>query len=306
MGLEHDHRLIKSSSYLSVSVALVLVLAKIYGYWKTDSQAMLASLIDSLLDISYSAINVALIYFALRPPDYKYRFGHEKFQDIAIFSQAVFFIGSGVLVIYSSIRSLFFKVHVEGGHIANPEIGLYVMYLCVFLTFFLIAYQSYVIGKTRSGIIAADKLHYLSDFLTNLAVIVSIKIGSKIWWFDPATGICIGIYISITAFKLLLRALKNLADEEFSERDKDKIKAIIGKYKEVQGLHELKTRYAANKPFIQFHIEMDGKMSLEEAHEISENIELDILKEFVGGEVIVHQDPIGVKEPVKYREKIHL
>lgn len=306
MPSDKERILIKSASYLSVTLSIILILAKTFGYAATDSQSMLASLIDSLLDASYSTLNVVLLYFALSPPDHNHRFGHDKIQDIAVFLQALFFLGTSLVVIYSSVCSLFEKSSSDKPHIDNNEIGLYVMYLCIALTFVLVAYQSYVVKKTRSGIVDADKTHYLSDLLTNLAVVASLKMNESLWWFDSASGIAIGLYICFMAYRLLIRALKNLMDEEFSEEDKRKIKSIIAKYREVEGLHELKTRYAGNKPFIQFHIEMDGNMSLKLAHSVSENIEKEILKKFPGGEVIIHQDPLDSGEEKNYREKIRI
>lgn len=72
----------------------------------------------------------------------------------------------------------------------------------------------------------------------------------------------------------------------------------------MKGVHEMKTRYAAQKAFIQCHLEMDGNMSLYNAHEISDEIAFDILQEFPDSEIIIHQDPYGVEEHVNYREYI--
>jgi len=69
-------------------------------------------------------------------------------------------------------------------------------------------------------------------------------------------------------------------------------------------LHDLKTRRAANKPFIQFHIELDGSINLYNAHEITEKIMDEISKVFIGAEIIIHQDPEGIEEDVQYRESL--
>ena len=86
-----DEDLIKSASYASVIMAIIIMLVKAYAWTETTSQSILASLIDSCLDITSSAINLIAIKVALRPPDDNHRFGHDKFQDLAIFSQSIFF-----------------------------------------------------------------------------------------------------------------------------------------------------------------------------------------------------------------------
>lgn len=298
MSSDSNSNLIKSASYCSIVIALAILSAKIYGWFATDSQSLLASLIDSLLDISSSFINLIAIRISLRPPDNNHRFGHEKFQDLAIFSQSIFFFASGLFTIFSSTRTLFGK-----SDLSNAQAGINIMCFCLVMTFILICYQTYVIKKTKSKIIEADKLHYFTDFLANIAVIVSLYLSSYYQAIDAVAGIGISIYILFASYSLLRVAIRNLADEEFPEIDKKKILSIISKHKEVKGVHELKTRFAADKPFIQFHLELAGDMTLLAAHEISDRICDDLLKEFPGGEITVHQDPEGLEQSVKYQEQ---
>ena len=106
MAIERNNRLIKIASYASVTTAVVIMLAKSYAWLATESQSILASLIDSLLDISSSAINLIAIRFSLLPADDNHRFGHEKFQDLAIFSQSMFFFASCLFTLFSSSKAL--------------------------------------------------------------------------------------------------------------------------------------------------------------------------------------------------------
>lgn len=294
-----DNDLIKSASYASVIATVIIMLTKTYGWIATESQSILASLIDSLLDISSSLINLIAIKVSLEPPDDKHRFGHEKFQDLAIFSQSIFFFASCLFALFSSIKVLFI-----GSTLSNSTLGTTIMYICLILTLMLVSYQTYVVKKTKSKIIAVDKLHYLADFMTNIAVIVSLYFSNTFWYIDSLAGIGISLYIMYASYKLFRDAIKNLADEELETKDKEKILNIIRNYKEIKGLHELKTRYAGNKPFIQFHLEMNGNMSLYAAHELSDKIVADILLLFPNAEIIVHQDPDGIEKNINYREKI--
>lgn len=294
------HFLIKSASYASVCTAVIILLIKSYAWLITDSQSVLASLIDSTLDICSSLINLIAIRVALQPPDNEHRFGHEKFQDLAIFSQAIFFFASGIFTCFSSLKSLINKSIPN-----NLDSGINVMCLCIFLTFILVIYQSYVIKKTNSDFIKVDKLHYFMDLLTNLAVIISINLTSRFWFMDQLCGIGISIYIIYASCTLFKKALRNLADEEFLAEDRKKILSIIASFKEVKGVHEMKTRYAANKPFIQFHIEMDGDISLYNSHYISDEIYDALLLGFPSAEIIIHVDPYGYERMVNYRENIN-
>ena len=299
MAIERNNRLVKIASYASVTTAVIIMLAKSYAWLATESQSILASLIDSLLDISSSVINLIAIRVSLLPADDNHRFGHEKFQDLAIFSQSMFFFASCLFTLFSSSKSLF-----SGSELVNLELGANVMYFCVFLTFILVCFQSYVISKTKSKIISADKLHYFSDFITNIAVIISIYLSATFWYIDALAGISISLYVMYASYRLFREAIRNLADEEFPQKEKDKILSIVSNYNQVKGIHELKTRYAASKPFIQFHLELDGNITLYRSHEMADKLMKDLLQEFPEAEITIHQDPAGLEQDVNYREKI--
>lgn len=299
MGKQNSDKLVKLASYASVATAIIIMGAKTYGWLVTESQSILASLVDSMLDISSSVINLIAVRVSLLPPDDNHRFGHEKFQDLAIFSQSIFFFASCLFTFFSSTKSLFFEPE-----LTNHEMGATAMYLCVMLTLILVCFQTYVVKKTHSKIISADKLHYFSDLISNVAVIASIYLSQAFWYIDSLVGIAISLYIMHASYKLFREAIRNLADEEFHASDKAKILEIVGKSDHAKGLHELKTRYAAHKPFIQFHLELDGDLKLNKAHEIADSIMTSLLKEFPNAEITIHQDPVGLENNVKYREKI--
>ncbi|HJD55467.1 MAG TPA: cation diffusion facilitator family transporter [Rickettsia endosymbiont of Pyrocoelia pectoralis] len=299
MDINSRNLLIKSASYLSVATALFILIIKIYAWLVTDSQSILASLIDSMLDITSSFINLIALRFALQPPDHHHRFGHEKMQDLTIFSQSIFFFASAFFVGFSSVKSLFEKTQPE-----NISDGTTIMYICIFLTVILVLYQTYVIKRTGSDIVKADKLHYFTDLLTNIIVIISLNLSDRFWFVDPLFGVVISLYIFHTSYALFKKAFKNLVDHELPEQDRQKIISIVNKHSGIKGMHEMKTRYAAQKAFIQCHLEMDGNISLYEAHKISDEIAFAILQEFPEAEIIIHQDPHGLEEQVNYCEYI--
>lgn len=294
-----NNTLIKSASYMAIITAIIILSAKGYGWIMTNSQSILASLIDSLLDVSSSLINLIAIHVALQPPDRNHRFGHEKFQDLAVFSQSIFFMASGLFTFSSAIKAFFNKTY-----ISNHSTGIEIMYFCIALTFLLVCYQTYTIKKTHSQIIIVDKLHYFSDLLINIGIIISVKLSSNFWFIDSLFGIVISLYVIYSSYALFRQVTKNLCDEEFPQEDRQRVLNILSSYKSIKGVHELKTRYAARKPFIQFHLEMDGGLTLHEAYELSKKISEQLLLIFPGGEIIIHKQPVDDEEEIKYREEI--
>ncbi len=290
-------KLLKRAQYLSVITATLICIIKAYSWIATESVAVFASLIDSLLDVTSSFINMLALRLALVPPDHNHRFGHNKVEDLAVFGQSIFITLSGLFALYSASRHMLYAEKIE-----QSGAGIIAMLICCALTIALVLYQSFVIRQTHSHIIKADKLHYTSDLLTNMLVILSLYFSDMFIAIDAILGMVIACYVIYGSYGLLTKALKNLVDEEFSDSERQKIIDIVSKYDDVLGIHEMKTRYAGNKPFIQFHLELDGAMSLNKAHEISDKIMTDILEEFEGAEVTVHQDPAGLEHDNPYTE----
>jgi ferrous-iron efflux pump FieF len=294
-----DSRLIKMCLISSITVAVIVFLLKAYALIFTGSVSILASLIDSGLDLSVSVMNYLAIKYSLEPPDDRHRFGHDKIQDIAIFVQSIFFFISGIFTIFSAGKNMIYN-----HEITNTRTGVLVMFISIALTLSLLVFQSYVVRKTNSNIIKADKLHYFTDLCTNIAVIFGVYFGKDYLMIDIGFGSLISLYIIYGAYKLVKLSIKNLIDEEFGNEEKEILLKIIRNYTEVRGVHDLKTRKAGDKSFIQFHIELDGNISLYKSHEIAEKIMYEISNIFINTEIIIHQDPEGIEENVQYRESL--
>jgi len=292
-------RLLKLAPLLSMITAIVIALTKLYSWYYTSSASILASLVDSLLDLSTSVINFIALRAALVPPDHKHRFGHNKIEDLAVFGQSAAFFASGIFTLYNSAYRM-----------ANPQplefvsLGIYAMVISSVLTIFLVAFQSIVIQRTKSTIVEVDRLHYITDLLTNLLVIISLYFSSTYLSLDAILAVLIACYIMKSSYGLFVRATKNLVDEEMNDAEREKIIDIIRGHKKVLGVHELKTRLAGSKAFIQLHLELDGDMKLYDAHEISDEVMNRILKEFPSSEITIHQDPAGFEQDVPYREEL--
>ncbi|NDB82426.1 MAG: cation diffusion facilitator family transporter [Alphaproteobacteria bacterium] len=302
MNSSKQNLLLKSASYFAVFNGIIIFLLKLYGYTHTYSASLFASLVDAGLDITSSFLNMIALRLALLPPDENHRFGHEKIQDLAAFGQGVFFVASSIFVLGSSVYKL--------GHdndVTNPELGLVVMGISTFLTILLISYQTFVLSCAQSSLIKIDRFHYLSDLLTNLAVIISLYFSFSYKFVDGLVGVLISFYLIHGSYSIIQESLHHLLDEEASDEDKAKIIDILKKYKsqkQIMAMHDLKTRIAGNKYFIQFHIELDGNLKLHAIHAITENIEQDIIKIFPVAEIIIHQDPVGVDEDTPYRDEL--
>ncbi|MFC1750504.1 cation diffusion facilitator family transporter [Pseudomonadota bacterium] len=286
-------RLLKLATHASVIVAATLVLAKLAAYWYTSSVSVLASLIDSLMDIAASMINLLAVNYALSPPDEEHRFGHGKAESVAGLAQAMFIAGSGMFLILEAISRLLHPKPIE-----ELGIGLSVMIFAVIATLILIAIQQYVIRRTNSAAIRADSLHYKTDVLTNGAIIVALLMSQMGWaGVDPVFAIAIACYILYSAWGIGKEAFHDLLDHELPQEKRELIITIAKEHPKVRGMHDLRTRLSGRTEFIQMHLELDDHLPLVEAHAIADEVELKIKKALPASDVVIHQDPVSSMHP---------
>ena len=285
--------LIRLAARASVAVAAVLIATKLVAWTLTDSVGLLSTLIDSLLDIGASLVNLIAIRHALTPADEEHRFGHGKAEALAGLGQAAFVAGSAAFLLVQAGERLF-----RPRALAHIDIGIAVMVFSIVVTLALVVFQKYVARRTSSLAIGADSLHYQTDVLANAGVIVSLILVSQLGWVaaDPLVAIAIVAYIIWGAWSIGVQALHILMDRELPDAERDKIRAIAKSNPAVRGVHDLKTRSSGSHVFIQLHLELDGGMTLNRVHEISEDVMARIMAEYPNAEVIVHEDPEGVVE----------
>jgi ferrous-iron efflux pump FieF len=182
--------------------------------------------------------------------------------------------------------------------ISNPEIGVGVMLASVCLTLVLVAFQRHVVKRTNSMAISADAMHYRSDLLVNVGVIVALPLTAwtGVTLIDPVLGIAIAAYILWSTYDIGSKALDVLLDRELPAVARARIEAAAREHPRVLGFHDLRTRFGGNRHFIQFHLELDPDTTLVHAHVVLDEVEDGVRALFPGCEIIVHADPLGFEE----------
>jgi ferrous-iron efflux pump FieF len=280
--------LLKLASVASVMTAGFLIVAKLIAWYVTGSVGLLASLVDSVMDSIASLINLFAIRYALQPADEEHRFGHGKAEPLAGLTQAAFIAGSAIFLIFHAIDRLRLAQPLE-----QVGVGVGVMVLAIVMTLVLLAIQRYVIRKTDSMAIRADSLHYATDLLTNVSILLALYLTTLGWtWADPVFAIAVAIYIFYSAFRIGHDAFQQLMDRELPADILEHIQAIAMSHPEVTGTHETRTRQSGQTRFVQLHLELDEDMSLKKAHAIADIVEAEIKAFLPGAEVLIHQDPV--------------
>jgi ferrous-iron efflux pump FieF len=159
--------------------------------------------------------------------------------------------------------------------------------------------QSWVLRKTRSTAIAADRAHYATDIAVNLAVLAALAVTTLTGWqrADPVFALVISAYMLWNARGIALEALRQLLDRELAADARERIKQAVLALPGARALHDLRSRDAGDRVFIEFHLEVDGSLPVTRGHAIADAAEGTVRRLFPdGAEVTVHIEPAGIRD----------
>ena len=187
-----------------------------------------------------------------------------------------------------------------GAETSRADYGIAVSVVAIVVTLALITYQRSVVRRTGSVAIGTDRLHYQSDLFLNMAVIAALALDQYAGFTgaDPLFGIAIALWLMAGAWRASIHAIDQLMDKEWPDERRRAFVAVAARHPEGRGIHDLRTRSSGAHDFAQFHIWVDPNMTVARAHDVMDEIEAELAREFPGVEVLILLDPDGqVDEP---------
>ena len=275
---------------MSTLTAVFLIVVKLVVGVLTGTISVIASAVDSGLDMVISLLNFFAIREAEKPFDKKYNYGRAKIESLASMLEGLIIIGSGSFIIYTAIQKI-----INPQPLAFLQYAILVMLLSMSITAFLVKYLNNVFSKTNSLIIQADLLHYKSDLYFNGGVLIALGIVyfTNLIIIDAIVSILISIYIIYSAMELIKNGYFIVMDRSLDEDSVNHIKELIKDFNsKVMDFHSLRTRRSGNLCFIDVHIVFTKDILLQEAHQISESLEKKIREKLDCKCVMnIHLDP---------------
>lgn len=283
-------RLSSRAALASVALAVILLLAKVWGAVETDSTAMLGSLADTALDLVASIATLVGVLIAARPADSDHRFGHGKAEALVALGQVALIGVSALWIAWRAVDRL-----MNGGATAEMELGIGVSLFAMAATLMLLWYQRRVIARTGSVAIRTDNVHYQSDLLLNSAVIAALLLdqAAGVRGADAVFGLAIAAWLMFGAARSSSHAINQLMDREWPEEERARFLAAAAEYPELAGLHDLRTRTSGTHNFAQFHVWVPAHWTVRQAHDRLDKVEEDLQRRFPGTEILIHLDPEG-------------
>ena len=286
----HARRLNLSAGAASVAVALLLVVLKAWALSETQALSVAATLADSGLDLLVSASGLAAIAYAARPPDEDHAFGHGSAEDLAALGQALFLLGAAGAI---TALALYRLASGPGTPLQEEGRGITVMLVSIALTLALVAWQRHVARRTGNRVVQADSLHYVGDLLPNLGAIAALWASARfgVSGVDSVVALIAAAVLASGAVRIGRGAWDALMDRRADPDLIAKVERIVAAHPGIAGHHDLRTRTAGGRVFVDFHVEIDGSLTLAEAHEIAASLKRRLLSEHGGLDVLIHMDP---------------
>lgn len=280
----------KKATIVSSTVAGLLTLMKLVIGLLSGSVAILASAVDSTLDLFVSIFNYFAITNSEKPADQYFNYGRGKIEALASVIEGTIITISGLFLLYQAVNK-----YINGGVSQYGDVSMIVMMISLIITILLVTYLNKTAKDTNNMVIKADALHYKTDVYSNIAVLISL-IGVYFTHnelIDIIVGAGISIYIVYSAYGLIKDGVLVLLDRALDDEIIENINNILASETDISDFHFLKTRTAGNVNFADVHLVFDCVITLLDAHRISDRIEdkivaLDKSKEWV---INIHLDP---------------
>jgi cation diffusion facilitator family transporter len=285
-----------AAAWLSVLSNTVLIIGKVIVGLLIGSVAVISEAIHSGVDLLAAVIALVAVKEGSRPADEKHPYGHGKFENLSGTVEALLIFVAAVWIIYEAVKKLIHPEPIEG-----VGIGVLVMGISAGANW-LVSANLFRVGKeTDSVALKADAWHLRTDVYTSLGVMFGLGVlwmhdrflpNVNLHWVDPVAAIAVALLILHAAWELTLEAVRDLLDVQLPPQEQQWISDLLaGMRPRVHGFHRLRTRKSGPQRFMDFHIYVDSRMTVDESHHLAHEIARKIEEHFGQTSVSVHIEP---------------
>jgi cation diffusion facilitator family transporter len=275
---------------LSVASNSALILLKVVAGTITGSVALLTEAVHSSVDLVASIVAFFSVRKAGEPADESHRYGHERFENLAAAIEGILILVGSAVIAFEAIRRL-----LGHGQVRTVGLGIAVVAVSIVVNLVVSATISRNAKRTESAALFGDATHLRTDALTSAGVLLALVLikltGAQ--WIDPVMALVVATVIVFTGVRLLLRSSRVLVDEALPPEEVAAIRESIEEFgaRGVAGYHELRTRRAGSRRYVDMHVQFRAGTSLEEAHRTAHQLQDLIGKRLKGADVLIHLEP---------------
>ncbi len=288
-SMDQRHVTTRRMAYASIAVATIVLLLKYLAYLRTGSIALYSDALESIVNVITAIVALLALSMAARPADRHHQFGHHKAEYVAAVVEGVLIVLAAILILQKAFGAL---SHPQP--LLAPALGLTLNGIATAIN----AAWSWVLIKRgradRSPALTAQGWHLITDVMTSVGVLVGLLLAALTGWqvLDPLLAAAVAIYILWAGGRIVRDSVSGLMDEAVTADVAREIRAVIASTAGgALEAHDIKTRMAGPATFIEFHLVVPGSMSVAQAHDITDRVELALKAAIPGCETLVHIEP---------------
>ncbi len=277
-------------AWLSVVTSLVTIALKFSAYALTGSVGLLSDAVEALVNIVAALVALGVLTYAEAGPDREHNFGHEKAQYFSSGIEGALIFVASAAIIWSAIPRLMDPQPIE-----QVSAGLALSVLAALANAGCAWVMLRAARAHRSIVLEADARHLLTDVWTTAGVFVGILMVQWTGWLrlDALVALAVALQIVWTGWHLMSRSFQGLMDRAIPEEDRRVVVEVLEALRYQGGdYHALRTRMSGAKSFIDVHVLLPGKMSIQQGHDLVEKLENEIHSRLPHVEVLTHLEPL--------------
>ncbi|KGQ21759.1 cation diffusion facilitator family transporter [Thermus filiformis] len=277
------------TALVSLLVGLLVFALKGLAYLLTGSVALLSDALESIVNVVAALAAYLALRVSAKPPDENHPFGHTKAEYFSAVFEGVLVVLAALSILREALPRLVRPLPLEG---VGP--GLLVSALAGGVNLALALYLIREGRRHRSPALVADGRHVLSDVLTSLGVLAGVGLATwtGLWVLDPLLALLVAVNILFMGFRLVRHSVGGLMDEGLPEEEKGRLEAALSQLPPgALEVHDVKTRRAGPRSFVELHLVVPGRMPVEEAHRLCDELEARLKEALPGVEVTIHVEP---------------
>ncbi len=296
-GDRRRRRLIKVIA-ISIATALLTIALKFTAWLFTGSIGLLSDAAESVINLVAAVVALIVILWATRPADEDHAYGHEKADHLSAGFEGGLIVLAAVSIAYAAINRLVHPAELEvlgvGIAISLVAAGLNLMTARLLIR----------TGREESStVLDADGRHLMTDVWTSLGVVAGVALVWLTGWqtLDPLIALAVAVNIVRTGAGMVKESLSGLMDRALPEEDLTIVNEVLDSYTtDSIGFHALRTRMAGRRSFISVHVLVPGEWTVQQGHDLVENLERDLRAQFSHATVFTHLEPM--EDPVSFAD----
>ncbi|MEP1445132.1 MAG: cation diffusion facilitator family transporter [Paraglaciecola sp.] len=255
----------------------------------TGSAAVVADAVHSLTDLVNNLFAWLAIKIAESPADGSHPYGHQKFEQLAVFALASLLTIVAFEVIVSAVERF-------GQPVEQSILGLAILIISLLINIALAIWEGYWAKRLDSEILNADATHTISDVLTSVVVIIGWQLAARgYYWIDTIFALVVSSIIFYLAFKLFQRAVPILVDQ--SRYPPEQLKEAVNSIPAVITVGNVRSRDTGKGQVADVTVTVSANLSTVESHHIADQIEGVLADKFDIQDVVVHIEPDVDQKP---------